>query len=81
MCKVDERISEEFNWLVQNIFEKVDASEWRESMFRPQAIHQLALATIPDQYEWTIETSIGGNSVNFMLLGYTPTLEEIINVH
>lgn len=80
MCQTDQLIAEEFESIVRNILDKVDNSKWKDSIFRTDAIYQVALATIPDQFEWDIRETVDGR-VSIILTGYKPNLEEIINVH
>lgn len=80
MCQTDQLIAEEFESIVRNILDKVDNSKWKDSIFRSDAIYQVALAIIPDQFEWDIMETVEGN-VKIVLTGYKPNLEEIINVH
>lgn len=80
MCQADQLIAEEFESLVQNILDKVNKSKWKDSIFKSDAIYQVALATIPDQFEWDIRETVDGR-ISIILTGYKPNLEEIINVH
>jgi hypothetical protein len=80
MCKADEKVIGEFRRLIDTIIKTVDESEWAQSVFRTEALRQLALVVIPDQFEWELCSTVDGKA-SFILTGYRPTLQEITNVH
>ena len=64
-----------FEQIIQTAIKTVQSSKWGGTSYEASAV-----ATLPDAYDWEIQTTMSGY-YNVVFLSYTPTLEDIISVH